>query len=239
MKRVTSGIKGLDEMLGGGFPKGRVILITGGPGTGKTIMSLQFIASAADEGDPGVYVTLEEPLELIRQNIDSFDWKIIEKEVKNKIRLLDFYSVSFLFTSYELRDRRDRDSVTSILEGLEKAVKNIDAKNIALDPITTLTLQEMRAGAKRRMIADLFTSLRRIGCTTIITSEMTSPRDFMVEEFLADGVIRLTKHIENFQMVSVLRIEKMRGMKYDDQPRRYVIDERGFTVYNTESIKIG
>jgi KaiC/GvpD/RAD55 family RecA-like ATPase len=57
MKRVTSGIKGLDEMLGGGFPKGRVILITGGPGTGKTNMSLQFIASAADEGAPGVYVT--------------------------------------------------------------------------------------------------------------------------------------------------------------------------------------
>ncbi|MBC8225127.1 AAA family ATPase [Candidatus Bathyarchaeota archaeon] len=238
MQRVTSGVKGLDEMLGGGFPQGRVILISGGPGAGKTNLSLQFIASAADEGDPGVYVTLEEPLELIRQNIDGFDWKIIEKEVKNKIRLLDFYSVSFLFTAYELRDRRDRDSVTSILEGIEKAVKNIEAKNIVIDPITTLTLQEMRAGAKRRMIADLFTSLRRIGCTTVITSEMSSSRDFMVEEFLADGVIRLTKHIENFQMVSVLRIEKMRGIKYDDQPRRYAITSRGFTVFQAEPVLI-
>jgi KaiC/GvpD/RAD55 family RecA-like ATPase len=238
MQRVTSGIKGLDEMLGGGFPQGRVILITGGPGSGKTNMSLQFIASAADKGDHGVYVTLEEPLELIRQNIDGFDWKIIEKEVKNQVRLLDFYSVSFLYSSYELRDRRNKDPILSILEGLEKAVRNIEAKNIVLDPITTLTLQEMRAGAKRRMIADLFASLRRLGCTTVITSEMTSSRDFMVEEFLADGVIRLTKHIENFQMVSVLRIEKMRGIKYDDQPRRYSITSRGFNVFQSEQIMV-
>ena len=60
----------------------------------------------------------------------------------------------------------------------------------------------------------------------------------MVEEFLADGVIRLTKHIENFKMVSVLRIEKMRGIKYDEQPRRYSITSRGFTVFQAEPVLI-
>jgi circadian clock protein KaiC len=53
MKRIPTGIKGLDEMLGGGFPKERVVIVYGGSGTGKTIFSLQFLASAAERGAHG------------------------------------------------------------------------------------------------------------------------------------------------------------------------------------------
>jgi len=62
MKRVSTGIVGLDEMLGGGFPQERVILVRGGPGSGKTIFSLQFIVEGVKRGERGIYVTLEEPL---------------------------------------------------------------------------------------------------------------------------------------------------------------------------------
>jgi len=238
MLRVSTGVKGLDEMLGGGIPQKRVIIISGGPGAGKTNLSLQLLASAAERGESGVYITLEEPLELIRENIDHFDWGIIEKEANKLLRLLDFYSVSFLYTSFEPKDRRMKDPVTSIIQGLLQAVREIDAKIVVLDPLTTLTLHEMRAGAKRRMIAEFFTNLRKLGCTTILTSEIAAPGDFLVEEFLADGVIRLTKHIQNFKLVSTLRIEKMRGIEFDDQPRRFSITSRGFTVFQAEPVLV-
>ena len=58
-----------------------------------------------------------------------------------------------------------------------------------------------------------------------------------MEEFLADGTIRLDKLIQDFNLIKTIRIEKMRGTKYDEQPRRYAIDERGFTVFNTEPVR--
>lgn len=108
--KVSTGVKGLDEMLDGGFPKGRVILLCGGPGTGKTIFSLQFLASAAEKGKPGVYVTLEEPLDLIRESVEAFSWNLKEKETNNLLRLLDFYTVPY-GDSFELRNRNDEEPI--------------------------------------------------------------------------------------------------------------------------------
>jgi KaiC/GvpD/RAD55 family RecA-like ATPase len=59
-----------------------------------------------------------------------------------------------------------------------------------------------------------------------------------MEEFLADGVVRLDKTVQNFNFVKTVRVEKMRGVKFDEQPRRYVIDERGFTVFHTERVRV-
>lgn len=235
MIKVSTGVKGFDEMLGGGFPKGRVILLCGGPGTGKTIFSLQFLASAAERGKHGVYVTLEEPLNLIRENVEAFGWNLKEKETNNLLRLLDFYTVPYGDAS-ELRNKHDEEPILSVISEFVNAVKAINAEHVVIDPLTSITIQEQRAGLKRRRIAELFSKLRKIGCTSICTSEMTSTDgEFYMEEFLADGVIRLEKTIQDFNLVKTIRIEKMRGVKYDEQPRRYVIDEKGFIVYNTET----
>ncbi len=237
MMRISTGIKGLDEMLGGGFPKGRVILLCGGPGTGKTIFSLQFLAVAAERGETGVYMTLEEPKNYLLENVDSFSWNLREKEKSNRLMLLDFWAVPFGGELTELKGRQSEET-SSITKILANAVRAIDAKCLVIDPITSITVHEQKAGMKRYRIAEIFDEVRKLGCTSIMTSEVTSHGEFLMEEFLADGVIWLEKNIQNFDLVKTLWIEKMRGTKYDEQPRRYVIDERGITVYNTEPVKI-
>jgi circadian clock protein KaiC len=237
MLRVPTGIEGLDEMLDGGFPKGRVILLCGGPGTGKTIFSLQFLFAAAERGEPGVYVTLEEPLDFIRENVEAFDWKLKEKELENRLKLLHFKMPNG--DSKGGRCSPIKGNTFSIVDDIAREIEAIKAEHVVIDPITSITVQEQRAGFKRQRIAELFGKLRDIGCTSVLTSEITSVNgEFYMEEFLADGVIRLDKTVHAFTLIKTIRIEKMRGIKYDEQPRRYVIDKKGFKVYSSEPVKV-
>ncbi|MEM2112082.1 MAG: ATPase domain-containing protein [Candidatus Bathyarchaeia archaeon] len=235
--RVSTGIKGLDEMLDGGFPEGRVILLCGGPGTGKTIFSLQFLAAAAERGEHGVYVTLEEPKSLVLENVEVFGWKLREREANKTFRVLDFCAVPFGVETYEVKSRDTGDIVLSMTKDLVNAVKEINAKCVVLDPLNSITVHEQRAGLKRYRIASIFDELRNLRVTSVLTSEVTSHEDFYMEEFLADGVIWLEKSIQNFNLIKTVRIEKMRGVKHDEQPRRYIINDKGITVYNTEPVK--
>ncbi|HII86078.1 TPA: AAA family ATPase [Candidatus Bathyarchaeota archaeon] len=232
MSRVFTGIKGLDEMLKGGFPKGRVILLCGGPGTGKTIFSLKFVVSAAENGIPGVYASLEEPINLIAENVSSFGWNIREKEKNQRLKLLESRVMSD-----EDYSGREKNDVPSIVSRIFDAAKSIKAELLVIDPLTSIVISEQRAGEKRRKIAELFNQLRASGLTSVVTSETSHQTgEFFIEEFLADGIIWLEKVVRNFSLIRTIRIEKMRGIEHDEQPRRYTIDARGFTVYSTEPI---
>jgi len=237
LERVSSGIAGLDDMLNGGFPKGRIILLCGGPGTGKTILSLQFLARAADRGEPGLYVTLEEPLNMIKENVKTFHWNLDEKEKRGLLRMLNFYTLPYSTGVVGIKERQTDELILSLINEIGREAHEISAENIVIDPLTSLTIHERSAGAKRHKIASLFENLRKLGCTSICTSETSSVnREFYMEEFLADGVIRLEKIIHDFTLIKTIRIEKMRGILYDEQPRRYTIGENGFAVYSTEPI---
>jgi circadian clock protein KaiC len=232
---MLTGVKGLDEMLNGGFPKGRAILICGGPGTGKTILSLQVLASAAKNGINGVYATLEEPANLVRDNIKAFGWDIDQEEKDNRLKMVELRAYPSEESSGKVRNE---NLVSFVLGRILEVARSIDAELLVLDPLTSLTINEQRAGDKRRKIADLFNGLRESGCTSVVTSETVSNEgEFYIEEFLADGVIRLEKTVSNFNLVRTVRIEKMRSLMHDEQPRRYVIGEKGLTVYNTEPVR--
>nr|MDO8090125.1 ATPase domain-containing protein [Candidatus Sigynarchaeota archaeon] len=90
VETVPSGIPGLDEMLNGGFPRGRAILVSGGPGTGKSILSAQFIYNGAHQhGIPGIIVSLEEPAKTIKENLSSFGWDLDKLIDENLLDIID------------------------------------------------------------------------------------------------------------------------------------------------------
>src|SRR5438046_10606348 len=89
MDRVPTGIKGLDELLGGGFPEGRCILVVGSPGSGKTTFALQYLYHGAMLGETGLYVTLDEHPALVKKNLQSYDWDIDGMEKKGKLLFID------------------------------------------------------------------------------------------------------------------------------------------------------
>lgn len=89
------------------------------------------------------------------------------------------------------------------------------------------------------MVSQLFQTIRDLGCTSLITSEgIPSEGDFYMEQFLADGVILLEKNLQDYRLIKTLRIDKMRGIDFDDQPRRYVISSKGMQVFNKEAVLI-
>lgn len=239
MKRISSGTKGLDEMLGGGFPEGRTILVAGGPGTGKTIFSLQYLMEAFKREESGVYATLEEPLEFIKQNVSAFGWNLEDAEEKGLFIPMNIRMSPYGKLVTEWRERRRDDPQISITDVLVNLARDICAKHIVVDPITSIVVHEQRSGMKRILIGQLFESLRKLDCTSVLTTEVVSGRgDFYMEEFLADGVIHLSKDIVDYKLVKTIRIEKMRGVDYDEQPRRYVITQNGLKVLYNEPVLV-
>src|SRR2546422_8539074 len=89
LDRVPTGVKGLDELLGGGFPEGRCILVVGSPGSGKTTFAMQYLYYGALRGETGLYITLDERPEHVKQNLSSFNWGLDDLEKKGKLLVMD------------------------------------------------------------------------------------------------------------------------------------------------------
>jgi KaiC/GvpD/RAD55 family RecA-like ATPase len=182
-----------------------------------------------------LYATLEESLSSIKDNISTFSWGVQEKESSNNLKLVEYKPI---YDEMKQKGGTDEKSIFLFTTHLFEAAKSINAQLLVIDPLTSITISEQTAGVKRRKVAELFDRLRSSGYTTILTSETTVREgEFYMEEFLADGVIRLDKAINNFDLVRTIRIEKMRGVQHDEQPRRYVIDSAGLRVYSTEPVK--
>ena len=237
--RILTGITGIDDMLGGGIPEKGILLLCGGPGVGKTIFTLQYMMAAVERGEPCVYITLEEPMEKKTLNARAFGWDIEKAEAADMIATLDIYMVPHSQGVVEQIDRKRGKIQFSIEHEIEAAVKRIGAKHIIIDPLTSILVHESRSGKKRHLIGQLFDSIRRMNCTAIVTSEgLPKVNEFYMEQFLSDGVVLLGKDMLDFKLIKTLRIDKMRGIDFDDQPRRYVITNRGFQVFNTEPVLI-
>jgi KaiC/GvpD/RAD55 family RecA-like ATPase len=239
VSRAETGIPGLDEMLGGGIPEKSIILLCGGPGVGKTIMTLQYTMSAVKRGEPVVYVSLEEPMEKKAKNAQAFGWDIAKAETDDMLEVLDIYMVPHSQGIVEPVERKKGKIQFSIENEIETAAKRIGAKHIIIDPVTSILIHESRSGKKRFLIGQLFDTIRNLDCTAVITSEgLPNENDFYMEQFLSDGVFLLSKDLLEYNLIKTIRIDKMRGIDFDDQPRRYVISTRGFQVFNKESVLV-
>jgi len=238
---ISTGILGLDEMVGGGFLENRIILVRGGPGVGKTVFSFQFLVEGAKKREQGIYVTLEEPLNLIKLNMKLFAFDLEGFERRGLLKLIN--ESGQVYKPFA-PNRYDRDGakllVTRMLERIKQEVENLGAKRLVIDPITSLVIHQRFPTDKRLEIMELIKALRNLRCTVVITSEATShtERDFFVEEYLADGAVILSKKLRDFNVIKTVRIEKMRGLKHDDQPHRYEISDDGIVIYHTEPVII-
>ena len=221
--RVPTGIEGLDELVMGGLIPHSLTLLTGTAGTGKTNMAVQFIYNGARLHDePGVYVSFEEPVENIKENAANFGWDFTQLERQGKV----------IFVRY------DPFHVEDIYELIETNIKKINAKRVVIDSVSSLGLYIRDASELRRVIFNISLLLRKLQCTSILTSEILPAQEalsrFGVEEFVTDGIIVLYYLRVDSQFARSLTVWKMRGSQHSQKLHPYMITGKGIIVYPKE-----
>jgi len=221
--RIKTGVPGVDELVKGGLISGSLTLLTGTTGTGKTIMSTQFIYNGVKKfNQPGVYVSFEEPTANIKENVLKFGWDFSPLEKQGKV----------IFVRY------DPFHVEDIYDLIETNIKKINAQRVVIDSVSALGLYIRDAPEIRRMVFNISMLLRKLKCTSILTSEILplqkSLSRFGVEEFVTDGIIVLYYLRANSQYARSMTVWKMRGSEHSTKLHPYRITDKGLVVYPKE-----
>jgi KaiC/GvpD/RAD55 family RecA-like ATPase len=237
---VKTGIPGFDELLGGGIPEGNIVLISGECGSGKTLFALQFLHSGAVEyGERGVYIALDEKPDLVRKRARPFGWDFRDLELDDKIAILDAYATLAKLPTAEKIKVLGPLEITSFITGILETLEKVSAKRVVIDSITAFAYQFGDPKKIRDVICRIFALLRELKCTAIITSEIDLGEGKLsrwgVEEFLADGVIRLFSYTGKSES-RAFRIVKMKGAKHPLKPVPFKITENGFVVEKPQII---
>lgn len=236
---VNTGIAGLDAMLYGGIPKDNQIIIAGGPGAGKTLMSFEYLYKNAKQGNVGVFFTLEEDPAKIIQNVESAfpNWDDVERLVdEGKIIINGNGMAKGVLDKYD----DTRFEFGSIVTEMETAITKTKATRAVIDSSSALELLVKDPMVYRRSMWSLVANLRRLGVTTILTSEIHSPDRsklvFRPEHFIFDGMFVLYQGGEESRRIRALEIIKMRGHKHSFVTAPYDITPSGFRIFSPEAM---
>ena len=224
LPKAPTGIQGLDEITGGGLPKGRPTLICGGAGCGKTLLAMEFLVRGATQfNEPGVFMAFEETAKDLTQNVASLDFDLNDLVARKKI-VLDFVYVE----RGEIEEAGEYD-LEGLFIRLGHAIDSIGAKRVVLDTIETLFAGLPNPLVLRSELRRLFRWLKDKGVTAIITGESgdaTLTRQGL-EEYVSDCVIVLDQRVTEQISSRLLRIMKYRGTFHGTNEYPFLIDENG------------
>lgn len=230
-KRVSTGIADLDPLLDGGFPDGKSYLITGEPGTGKSIFCIQFVLKALTQGERAVYVAVDEKPADILEEASSLGWDLLKYIEQKNLLILD---ASPFFIS-RMGAGRDRDvDVQKTVGDLASYVKRMGATRVIIDPVRPLIDSRDSASRAQEHIRTLVHSLQdHIGTTNLLTAHATTGASGMldpsVDEYLVAGVVELRIVRMHNRLVRTLLVRKMRGTALD-------LIEHEFTILREKGI---
>jgi len=228
-KPVRTGIAGLDRILGGGIEKSSVVVVTGGPGTGKSTVGLQFLYNGAkDYGENGMYITFEEQKATILRHAGKFGWDFTALENEKKLVFLEY-------------PPHEVDRFLSEGGIIEDMIHEYGIKRIVIDSMTTFLALYDNEYRRRQAFLKLMETLRKWGCTAILTSEGEVTPDGEVHthfgiEFLSDGLIVL-RSIHRGDVVDIaMEVVKMRGIAYERRlvPVRFTAE--GIAAYPAQHV---
>ena len=245
IEKTPTGIAGLDEMLNGGIPKGRIILVTGGPGAGKSILCTQFLVNGIKKyGENSVFVFLGENKQHFYEEMAAVGINLVELENQGRLAFLDASIIRMIpaeVTVGGLSIGKREFSMLSLLDQVRDAVKSVNAKRVVIDPISSFILSYPNEHERRMALLDILTYLMNNKTTCFITSELRNlglDREIETEEYVAQGAIVLQTLKIGKNLTRTILVEKLRGSAHDNQPRPYRITNNGIEVLARETILI-
>ena len=248
--RVPTGIPGLDRMLGGGLVAGRPYLVTGGTGSGKTLLGLTFLLEGLKRGEEVLLVAVDEPPNEIIENVQSFGWDLnavktleanpgthaIKRNVAvQEVRTMtDLKSMRDLSTETKKPSDQEDISIQSMQLKLRQQMAGRPFRRVLVDSITSVRRFAVKSSvdpqAERTEIQSLLRFLSEAGATTLITATPSDPAKLTAEEILTRGEILLTRKWVGDRSVRQIKIVRMRGCAHDPERRPFVITPEGIVV---------
>jgi KaiC domain protein len=223
-EKLPTGIAGLDEMLGGGFPRGHVVLVTGLPGTGKTCLALQFLAAGLARQEKGLFLSLEEDVPQLLASARQFGWPIDEAVQSKNLQFL------------RLDPKETKQNLTRIQGELPKQLASLGVQRIVVDSVSLLNMLSDDEPARRATLFTLAAVCRAAGATTVLTAEADPQHPEIsrdgLSEYVADGVVVLgyNRGEDGRRIGLVMRVLKMRRTAHVRSVQPYAIGAKGITV---------
>ena len=221
VKRISTGIPGLDKLINGGFKERSINLVAGGAGSGKTIFAIQFLMEGLRNGEPGIYITFEEKKEKLYSDMLAFGWDLKKYEKKG----------AFVFLEYT------PEQVKRVLvEGggtIDTIITKIKAKRLVIDSITSFALLYKDELTQKEASLALFELINKWGCTAVLTSQETENGKVISPalEFEVDSIILLYHTKVDGVRKRGLEILKMRGTKHPSKTFEISIGKKGLVVH--------
>ncbi|MFA6332316.1 MAG: circadian clock protein KaiC [Methanoregula sp.] len=235
LEKIPSGIKGFDDITGGGLPKGRPSLISGGPGCGKTLFAMEFIVRGiADHNEPGVFVAFEENIDDLKKNFKSMGFDL-DDLVRQKKLVLDHIAIE----RTEIEETGEYD-LEGLFIRLGAMIDEVGAKRIAIDTLETIFSGFKNEGILRSELHRLLHWLKNRGVTAVVTGERgdRSITKYGLEEYVADCVITLDHRLMNQIATRRLRIVKYRGSIHGTDEYPFLISSDGISVLPITSMSL-
>ncbi len=228
LTKAPTGITGFDEITGGGLPRGRTTVLTGGPGSGKTVFALQFLVHGSrDCKEPGIFVAFEETVKRILANAESFGWHLAELARRKKLYFMDAQPVPDLVQSGDF-------DLTGMLAALEAQAKTMKARRIVFDSLDIVLSLLPDLAAKRRETYRLHEWLLARELTGIITAKAARDEiagidqlSFGFMQFMVDCSVILNHSVVMGVSQRNLRVQKYRGSCFNEDESPFVIGSSG------------
>jgi circadian clock protein KaiC len=228
--KAQTGIAGFDEVTGGGLPKGRTTLLVGGPGSGKTIFSVQFLVHGARTcNEPGIFVAFEEAPKRIVANLRGFGWGLEELQ-RQKLYFIDAQPMPDLIQSGNF-------DLCGLLAAVKAKAREIGARRIVFDAIDVLLSLLPDEAMRRREMHRLHQWLLDHELTALITAkeggeQARSPNEqpFGFMQFMVDCSVMLNHRVDQGVSQRNLRVQKYRGCSFNEDESPFVIGKDGFDV---------
>ncbi len=241
-ERISSGIEGLDKLLNGGYIKGRSMLIAGGPGTGKSIITWHFLFDAIEKGESTILLSLDESSDMIIEDMKAFGWNPDTALAENKLtilsgtlRLVPTESGYDYLIAFEHPLFREKPfTVPRLADLVRQKASETNASRIVVDGLGPLLEFAGNRFEIRQMVYGFMRELVSQDSTVLLTHEprtLSGATNDEMPYFISDGVIKLDMVYATGDYIRTLRIVKLRGANHVMKPVMFRIQNEGIVVY--------